>query len=129
MPKSVDSHARVDKHSSQFAEPHDVVVDTSLSPEQKADTLDTLEQDARQLAEAATEGMAGGERNKLHDVLGAKDRLGLSVLADAYAAVLGDLRLRQERQSLSATRRLDETIVVLTGLAAHLEQQASLPPP
>jgi hypothetical protein len=37
--------------------------------------LDSLEQDARLLADAASEGMSGGELNKLHDVLNAKDAL------------------------------------------------------
>jgi hypothetical protein len=60
-----------------FDEPHEVVVDHALSTDEKAAVLDTLEQDARQLAEAASEGMASGEHNKLHDVLVAKDELGL----------------------------------------------------
>ena len=41
----------------------------SLPLDQKIKTLDTLEQDARQLADASSEGMGGGERGKLHEVL------------------------------------------------------------
>jgi hypothetical protein len=129
MPKNLDRQAKPDKPSGPDAEPHDVVVDGTLSPEQKSAALDTLEQDARQLADAATEGMTGGEANKLHDVLGAKDRLGLSVLADAYTAVLRDLRSRQERQSLSAARQLDEAIFVVAGVAATVAQDAARPAP
>jgi hypothetical protein len=58
-----------------FDEPRHVLTDGSLSKGQKAEALDTLEQDARQLAEASSEGMTGGERNKLHEVLIAKDTL------------------------------------------------------
>jgi len=50
-------------------------VDPSLSKARKVEALDVLEQDARQLAEATSEGMSGGERNKLHDVLVAKKTL------------------------------------------------------
>jgi hypothetical protein len=65
------------KPLTHFDEPLHVVTDASLSKDQKAEALDTLEQDARQLAEASSEGMTGGERNKLHDVLIAKDALAL----------------------------------------------------
>jgi len=54
-----------------------------LSKAKKVEALDALEQDARQLAEASSEGMAGGERNKLHEVLIAKGRLGAPPAADS----------------------------------------------
>jgi hypothetical protein len=66
---------KVQKPSSHFDEPHEVVDDSSLSKAGKVKALDVLEQDARQLAEASSEGMSGGERNKLHDVLVAKKTL------------------------------------------------------
>ena len=65
----------MEKPSAHFDEPHEVVVDSSLSKAQKVEALDTLEQDARLLAEAPSEDMGGGERDKLHDVLIAKDTL------------------------------------------------------
>lgn len=61
------------KPAAHFDEPHEVVADSSLSKPQKVKALDALEQDARQLSEASAEGMAGGERTKLHEVLKAKD--------------------------------------------------------
>ena len=64
-----------EKESTHFDEPQDVVADESLSKIQKVKALNRLEQDARQLAEASSEGMPGGERNKLHDVLIAKNTL------------------------------------------------------
>jgi hypothetical protein len=64
---------KVQKPATRFDEPHQVVADSSLSRPEKVKALDTLEQDARQLSEASAEGMAGGERTKLHEVLKAKD--------------------------------------------------------
>jgi hypothetical protein len=65
------------KPPAHFDEPRHVVTDDSLSKHDKVEALDTLEQDARQLAVASSEGMTGGERNKLHDVLIARDTLAL----------------------------------------------------
>jgi hypothetical protein len=75
MSEQAKSDAKVRKPSAQYNEPHEVVADPSLSKAQKVEALNTLEQDARQLAEASSEGMAGGERNKLHDVLIAEEVL------------------------------------------------------
>jgi len=77
MNEQAKNDAKVQKPSTHFDHPHDVVGDASLSKAGKGKALDALEQDARQLAEASSEGMAGGERNKLHEVLVAKDKLGL----------------------------------------------------
>jgi hypothetical protein len=60
-----------------------VVVDSSLSKAQKVKALDTMEQDARQLAEASSEGMSGGKRNKLHEVLIAENVLAPPPVTDA----------------------------------------------
>jgi hypothetical protein len=68
---------KVQKPDTHFDEPHEVLADSSLSELQKVKALDTLEQDAKQLSEASAEGMAGGERTKLHEVLKAKDALAL----------------------------------------------------
>lgn len=75
MTDPANSAAKAQRPSIHFVEPHEVVTDPALSNAQKVEALDTLEQDARQLAAASSEGMAGGERNKLHDVLRAKARL------------------------------------------------------
>ena len=86
MNEQTKSDAKVQKPSTHFDEPHEVVEDSSLSKAQKVETLDTLEQDARQLAEASSEGMGGGEPNNLDDVLIAKDALALKSDAQAAAA-------------------------------------------
>ncbi len=77
-----------------FESAHHVVHDSELSKEQKLQALHHLEQDARQLAIASSEGMSGGESTGLQEVLAAKEALGLPPLAHAYAVVLQDLRSR-----------------------------------
>jgi hypothetical protein len=67
--------AKTNKPHQHFDDPQQVVVDPELSKQDKAEALSTLEQDARLLATAAEEGMAGGERNKLREVLNAKKAL------------------------------------------------------
>ena len=85
MSEQAKNDAKVQKPSAHYDEPQEVVVDPSLSIAQKVKALDTLEQDARQLAEASTEGMGGGERNKLHDVLTAEKALARPPATDADA--------------------------------------------
>ena len=70
-----DKLARPDAH---FAGAEDVLMDVSLSADEKSQVLDSLELDARLLETAASEGMSGGELNKLYEVLQAKDHLALS---------------------------------------------------
>ena len=77
MNEQTKSDEKVDELFSHFGEPHEVVEDPSLSKARKVEALEILEQDARQLAEASSEGMSGGERNKLHEVLIAKKTLHL----------------------------------------------------
>jgi hypothetical protein len=57
-----------------FDAPIEIVADHSLSKQEKAETLQDLEQDARQLAIASGEGMSGGEPTALAEVLHAKRR-------------------------------------------------------
>ncbi|WP_137128430.1 DUF2171 domain-containing protein [Roseomonas sp. HF4] len=73
---SLVASERAQKPSTHFHVPDDVVTDRQLSDEQKRVALDTLEQDARQLSEATAEGMVGGERSNLDEVLDAKAKLG-----------------------------------------------------
>ena len=96
MRDQAKSDAKVQKPSTYYDEPHEVVADSALSKTQQVEALKTLEQDARQLAEASSEGMGGGERNKLHDVLIAEDVL-------ASPPVSRD-RKRGERQPLRPIR-------------------------
>jgi len=98
--------AKTARPSVYFEEPRDVVADAALSPVQKDAILKTLEQDARQMSDATSEGMGGGERNKLHDVLTAEDTLSLQPVANAYETVLVDLRGRQGNEGDAVQRRL-----------------------
>jgi hypothetical protein len=119
MSKTTPIDTKVAKPATYFEEPRDVVADPKLSKEQKVEALDTLEQDARQIAEATSEGMAGGERNKLRDVLEAKDTLALQPLNEAYELVLDDLRARDKCATEVATHvMLRQGIVALEGLVA-----------
>ena len=52
-----------------------VLSDTTLSQPEKLKELEALEQDSRELAVAANEGMAGGEPTALAEVLQAKAAL------------------------------------------------------
>jgi len=89
-----------------FEEPRDVVADAAMSAQQKDAILKTLEQDARQLSDASAEGMGGGERNKLHEVLIAADTLSLQPVANAYETVLVDLRARLGNEGDAVQLRL-----------------------
>ena len=51
---------KTNRPSVYFEEPRDVVADAALSPTQKDAILKTLEQDARQMSDATSEGMGGG---------------------------------------------------------------------
>jgi len=106
MSKQSKGDMKAQKASANFEHAHEVIGDSSLSPSQKVKALDTLEQDARQLAEASSEGMGGGERNKLHDVLIAKDKLALPPITAAYDAVLEDLRAWQRSDASIASQTL-----------------------
>ena len=111
MSKQSKGDIKAQKASANFEHPLEVIVDPTLSPSQKAKALDTLEQDARQLAEASSEGMGGGERNKLHDVLVAKDILALPPASAAYEAVLQDLRAWQRSDTGIASQTLLEAAI------------------
>ncbi len=100
--------AKIEKPHAFFVEPHDVVIDPALSKTQKADILETLEQDARQMSAASNEGMTGGELANLHDVLEAKDTLDLPPIARSYNLVLKDLRSRIKTELPSDSRALME---------------------
>ncbi len=87
---------KIDKPHVFFAAPSEVTIDPALSKDEKIEVLGVLEQDARQLAQASDEGMTGGERCGLRDVLDAQAALEMSPVAYAYDLVLGDLRARMK---------------------------------
>lgn len=98
------TQAKIDKPQAFFTDPLEVVIDPDLSKDQKREVLDTLEQDARQLAEATNEGMAGCAPNPLHDILDAKDSLDLHPTALAYTLVHKDLQDQHKTAADDATR-------------------------
>jgi hypothetical protein len=135
MPDKNQIKGKTNSPSVYFDEPRDVVADAALSPNQKDAILKTLEQDARQLADATSEGMGGGERNKLHDVLTAADTLSLQPVANAYETVLVDLRsrlgdegdpvqLRLLKQALAALEALVRTAAKISEAARDVVPRA-----
>ena len=78
-----------------FDPPVEIVAYASLSKQEKAEALEDLEQDARQLAIASGEGMSGGEPTALAEVLHAKEALELPSTDFAYELVLKDLEARR----------------------------------
>ncbi|WP_188971315.1 hypothetical protein [Neoroseomonas lacus] len=98
---------KVDRPATHFDGPHDVATDSELSEGQKREALDTLEQDARQLSDAAAEGMSGGERSNLDDVLDAKaglagTRKDAAQLAEGWTDRLAPLIRKHPASSLAA---------------------------
>jgi hypothetical protein len=74
---------KVEDPATHFDKPTDVVHDVNLSLNEKKKTLNTWEQDARQLLTASNEGMTGSEEgaqsdghNRLGEVVRAKDKIG-----------------------------------------------------
>ena len=99
---------KIDRPHAFFRHPQEVVIEPTLTKDQKTEALDAMEQDSRQLAAASDEGMAGGERNKLQDVLEAKDLLALPPVELAYETVLKDLRSRTKTDVAGDARALLE---------------------
>jgi hypothetical protein len=63
--------------SAHFDLPGEIVTRPDLSDTQKKKILDAWEEDARRLAVATEEGMAGGEPSRIAEVAAAKAELGL----------------------------------------------------
>ncbi len=98
----------------EFSDPAEVLADRSLSAAQKRAALDALEQDARQLAVASSEGMAGGEQTKLRNVLQAeRDALDLPSADPAFAAVL-----RAFEEQRRNTRGTDTDVLITRAIDA-----------
>jgi hypothetical protein len=114
-----DSHkitkAEIQEAHTNYEAPDLVVADPTLSKVQKDKLLDNLEQDARQMSDAANEGMGGGEPAALSEVLDAKQSLTLPPTAFAYELVLKDLRARSY-QNPEMVALSTQTIVALETL-------------
>lgn len=121
---------KIEHPAKQFSDPAEVVTDRSLSTQDKRVALDTLKQDARQLAVAAGEGMAGGEQTNLRNVMEAERSLEPSTDA-AFTAVLRSFE--EQRQNTHGT----EADVLITRAidaihaareAIRRQQRAPVPP-
>ena len=98
--------AKVEHPHAHFANPSEVIVDPELSKAEKVRALESLEQDARQLATAAAEGMTTGEKSGLQDVLAARDALELPPFDLAVSVVLQGLRARLQGTGQGDAHRL-----------------------
>ena len=105
------SSNKTERPHAHFEAPHEVIVDPTLSKEQKIEALDSLEQDARQLATASGEGMSDGEATGLQEVLHAKDVLELPPIAIAYEVVLQDLHLRLVDSEAGDTKKMAQDAI------------------
>lgn len=122
MSKDPTTRDKITKPHAHFQEPEEVVVDPALSKDEKKQALESMEQDARQLLTASTEGMSGGEPGKLHEVLDAKEALELPAVTYAYEVVAKDLR-----SSLEQTENQDEWSEIeqaITALDAVMRRRA-----
>ena len=98
--------AKVEHPHAHFATPSEVIVDPELSKPDKVRALESLEQDARQLATAAAEGMTTGEKSGLQDVLAARDALELPPFDLAVSVVMEGLRARLQGTGPGDAHRL-----------------------
>lgn len=71
----IDTEKAIKDPSAVFKDPMDVVRAEGLSMDDKHEILRVWEEDARELQVAAEENMAGGEPDRLQDVLRAKAAL------------------------------------------------------
>lgn len=117
--------AKVEHPHEHFEHPADVVMDPLLSKPEKAQVLDALEQDARQLSMAADEGMPSGGGSGLQNVLVAKESLELPPFALAMSVCLQSLKGKLEK-----TKQPDTHAIIARAIeaveAAHsaIEQDA-----
>lgn len=129
--QSTTARTKVDQPHKVYGAPEQVVADASLSDDEKTRALEELEQDARQLATAAAEGMDGGEPTHLREVLMAKDevRAGSGDAAFEEASRLLQERLRSTRDP-EAHRLIGEAIdSIHRAREAIAAMERAAPPP
>ena len=124
MPNHSDAEEKLVKPSTHFDKPQKVVCDDTLSLDQKSEVLDTMEQDARQMALAEAEGMGGGEPNKLNDVMEAKTELSVVTAMESYTAVMEDLRAwRIEEKNHDVIAHINQAISAIERLIPHVKSE------
>jgi hypothetical protein len=112
-PAASRTRAKVEHPAKEFSRPQDVVADPALSTNEKLRALNTLEQDARQLAVATEEGMSGGEETQLRPVLQAKRSLEYPSVDAAFAVVS-----RTFEEQLRETRGMEAHTLIVRAIDA-----------
>lgn len=129
---AASTREKVEHPAKTFGEPTEVVADGGLSAHQKLRALDTMEQDARQLAVAASEGMAGGEDTNLRGVLEAKRTLDLPSPEVAFTVVRRTLEAELKRTRGSdiqpVINRAIEALHAARAAIAHADDMPAAPP-
>ena len=127
---NTSKRAKIEQPAKAFSQPREVVADPSLSTHEKLHALNSLEQDARQLAVAAAEGMSGGEETNLRPVLQAKRSLEVPADDAAFTVVL-----RMFEAQLKETLGTDTHALIVRAIDAMksardaLENRAHQPTP
>ena len=104
----------------EFSNPREVLADRSLSTPEKQAALSTMEQDARQLAVATSEGMGGGEQTKLRNVLEAERSLDLPSADLAFTVVLRTFEEQRDK-----VRGTDTDVLITRAIEAiHKAREA-----
>jgi len=115
------SVAKLEGSANEFSAPAEILTDRSLSTSQKRVALNELEQDARQLAVATAEGMAGGEPTKLRNVLEAERSLELPSADLAFTVVL-----RTFEEQRHKTRGTDTDVLITRAIEAINEAREAI---
>ncbi len=121
--------AKVEQPAKEYSDPAQVAADPSLSTRQKRQALNSLEQDARQLAVAAGEGMSGGEETKLRHVMETKRSLESPSPDDAFAVVLRTFEDALNKTHGTESHALITRAIEAIGAARQaIEEQKEAPP-
>ena len=120
-PRKSPAEEKLEHPAKEFSHPGEVVTDRSLSTQQKRAALDSLEQDARQLAVATAEGMVGGEETRLRNVLEAERSLERPSEDLAFSTVLRTFEQHREK-----TLGTDTDVLITRAIEAITEARAAI---
>lgn len=125
-----ETRKKVEQPAKAYSDPKQVVADTALSKQEKRAVLNSLEQDARQLAIATAEGMAGGEETKLRNVLQAKRALDATPADQAFSLVLRTLEEQlKETLGTDAHGVISDAIDAIHAARRAMAERAAMPTP
>ena len=132
MPSASTKDQESEHPAREFSDPAELVANPSLSAQEKCSALDALEQDARQIAVATAEGMAGGEATRLRAVLEAKRTFERRLPAAAFTDILETLEHRLQQSDttdvqFAIAKAIDAVISAQQAVARH--QSLPEPPP